>query len=171
MVPELLQPKIPDYRSLACHEREMKIKQITSFDQCHKAHSLDPLVPGDLVWILQNQRELCSRGSAKVIPSDNPKWALKRNHQQLRLLPSSSKTTSEEDTTTWDNPDPGPDDLCPSSCYYGHFVFVAITSERSGLSRSSTDLHTAAQYFSKNREEQTRYSQDGGSNYRWGPKM
>ena len=32
------------------------------------------------------------------------------------------------------------DDLCPNSCYYGHFVFVVIPSEWNGLSTFSA-LH------------------------------
>ena len=57
VVPEQLQPKMPDYGLLARREREMRMQQKHTFDQRHKAHRPDPLAAGDLVWLLQNQTE------------------------------------------------------------------------------------------------------------------
>ena len=57
VVPEQLQPKMPDYGLLARRKREMRTQQKHTFNQRQKASRLDPLAPGNLVWIPQNQTE------------------------------------------------------------------------------------------------------------------
>ena len=92
---------MPDYSLLARREREMRMQQKHTFDQRHKARRLDPLAPGDLVWIPQNQtegtvlREVAPRSYQVTTPSG----ILRRNRQQLRLLPSSPNLSHEEDST------------------------------------------------------------------------
>ena len=57
VIPEVLLPKILGYKTLACREKEMKKKQKKSFNQHHEARTLDPLMPGDFVWIPHSQTE------------------------------------------------------------------------------------------------------------------
>ena len=85
VVPEQLQPKMPDYGLLARREREMRMLQKPTFDQRHKAHRLDPLAPGDLVWIPQNQTEgtVVTEVARRSYQVTTPSGVLRRNHQQL----------------------------------------------------------------------------------------
>ena len=111
VVPEQLQPKMPDYDSLARREREMRMQQKCTFDQRHKARRLDPLVPGDLVWIPQNQTEgtVLTEVAPRSYQVTTPSGVLRRNRHQLRLLPSPHNCTREEDTTHQpDDLDSGP---------------------------------------------------------------
>ena len=55
--PELLQPKVPNYSSLASKEKATRDKQKRNFDKRHKARELKPLAPGDSVWIPSIQVE------------------------------------------------------------------------------------------------------------------
>ena len=107
VVPEVLLPKIPDYNTLACKE-EMQKKQKKTFDQRHRARTLDPLMPGDLVWIPQSQTEgtVLTEVAPRSYQVTTSGGVLRRNRQKLRLLPSSLNTTSEEDTTPLDDPGP-----------------------------------------------------------------
>ena len=101
VVPEQLQPKMPDYGSLARREREMRMQQKHTFDQRHKARRLDPLAPGDLVWIPQNQTEgtVVTEVAPRSYQVTTPSGVLRRNHRQLRLLPPSHNSTCGDDTT------------------------------------------------------------------------
>ena len=111
VVPEQLQPKMPDYDSLARREREMRMQQKCTFDQRHKARRLDPLVPGDLVWIPQNQTEgtVLTEVAPRSYQVTTPSGVLRRNRHQLRLLPTPHNCTREEDTTHQpDDLDSGP---------------------------------------------------------------
>ena len=105
-VPEVLLPKLPDYNTLACREKEMQKKQKKTFDQHHRAHALDTLMPGDLVWIPQSQTEgtVLTEVAPRSYQVTTPGGVLRRNCQQRRLLPSSLNTTSDEDTTPLDDP-------------------------------------------------------------------
>ncbi len=100
VVLEQLQPKMPDYGLLARREREMRMLQKPTFDQRHKAHRLDPLAPGDLVWIPQNQTEgtVVTEVAPRSYQVTTPSGVLRRNRQQLRLLPPSLNSTHGNDT-------------------------------------------------------------------------
>ena len=80
---------MPDYGLLARREREMRMQQNHTFDQHHKARQLDPLAPGDLVWIPQNQKEgtMVTEVALRSYQVTSPSGVLRRNCQQLRLLP------------------------------------------------------------------------------------
>ena len=84
--PEVLQPKVPDYSSLASKEMSVREKQKRHFDKRHKAQELKPLAPGDSVWIPGMQvggtveKEVAPR-SYQVSTSQG---SLHRNHQHLR---------------------------------------------------------------------------------------
>jgi len=50
-IPALLQPSIPDTAVLTQRVMAYREKQKEQFDRRHRANSLDPLEPGDTVWI------------------------------------------------------------------------------------------------------------------------
>ena len=59
------------------------------------------MVPGDLVWILQNQTEgiVLTEVAPRSYQVTTPSGVLRRNRQKLRLLPPSLNSTREDDTT------------------------------------------------------------------------
>ena len=67
--PDLLQPKVPDYSSLASKEKAMREKQKRNFNKRHRTKELKPLAPGDSVWIPGMQVEGTERSSSKILSS------------------------------------------------------------------------------------------------------
>ena len=73
-----LKPYVPDYDLIKMKE-ESKKKQKALFDSRHRAHDLDPLSPGDVVWIhdhitsgtvvdhMKSQPQLAAFGETGVI--------------------------------------------------------------------------------------------------------
>uniref|UniRef100_A0A3P9LTR7 Integrase catalytic domain-containing protein n=1 Tax=Oryzias latipes TaxID=8090 RepID=A0A3P9LTR7_ORYLA len=50
-LPSLLDPALPDYHTLGAKEREKRWRDARTSDKRHKARNLEPLVPGQEVWI------------------------------------------------------------------------------------------------------------------------
>ena len=93
VVPEQLQLRMPDYSLLARREREreMRIQQKHTFDQCHKTRRLDPLAPrrSRLDSPETDWGNNAHRGSTKVIriPSDNCKWGSQKKSPPIQTSP------------------------------------------------------------------------------------
>eukprot|EP00731_Ephydatia_muelleri_P036140 Em0205g3a len=73
-----LHPSVPNYAQLRAMEQKDKQKQKTDFDRCHASRSLQQLMPGDQVWI--DDQNL--RGSIVKERS-----ILQRNRRQLKFIP------------------------------------------------------------------------------------
>lgn len=50
-LPTLLNPVLPNYDALEAKEREKRRDDVRSFDKRHRARNLEPLIPGEDVWI------------------------------------------------------------------------------------------------------------------------
>ena len=51
IIPVVLQPKLPNHSTLRKKEDEIRKRQQKNFDRRHKAKTLEPLLPGETVWI------------------------------------------------------------------------------------------------------------------------
>ena len=55
-----LMPSAPKYLTVKAKEQEKRRKQKDVFDKCHAIQELDPLLPGEQVWIPSQQyRDIC----------------------------------------------------------------------------------------------------------------
>ena len=51
VISKVLQPNPPNQNTLREKEREIRRRQQSNFNHCHKAKALEPLLPGETVWI------------------------------------------------------------------------------------------------------------------------
>ena len=84
-----LHPSVPNYVQLRAMEQRDKLKQKTDFDRYHASRSLQQLMPGDQVWIDdQNLRgSIVKEYSSKSYLVDTERGILRRNRRQLKFLP------------------------------------------------------------------------------------
>ena len=66
-ISEQLKPRLPDYSRLCEKEESMRAQQKNNFDQHHRAKTLEPLLPGETVWLPD-----CS-SSGKVVEQTAPR--------------------------------------------------------------------------------------------------
>ena len=65
--PKQLKPSIPKERVVREKERKLKKKNKRNFDNRHKARDLQPLQPGDTVWIPENKSD------GTIVEQSNPR--------------------------------------------------------------------------------------------------
>ena len=102
VVESQLQPAIPEYNVVREKETMMKANMKRNFDVRHRAHALDPLPPGQQVWISGRRDSGVvveqSRPPRSYIAS-TPNGDLRRNRRHLTMIPhSGSSDTSSEQT-------------------------------------------------------------------------
>ena len=56
VVPSKLCPSLPDFHLVRKKEEQARERQINKFDTRHRAASLEPLLPGDNVWVVVNSK-------------------------------------------------------------------------------------------------------------------
>ena len=83
-----LHPSVPNYAQLRAMEQKDKQKQKTDFDRRHASRSLQQLMPGDQVWIDdQNLRgSVVKEYSPRSYLVDTERGILRRNRRQLKFL-------------------------------------------------------------------------------------
>ena len=84
-----LHPSVPNYAQLRAMEQKDEQKQKTDFDRRHASRSLQQLMPGDQVWIDdQNLRgSVVKEYSPRSYLVDTERGILRRNRRQLKFLP------------------------------------------------------------------------------------
>ena len=84
-----LHPSVPNYVQLRAMEQRDKQKQKTNFDRRHASRPLQQLMPGDQVWIDdQNLRgSVVKEYSPRSYLVDTERGILWRNRRQLKFLP------------------------------------------------------------------------------------
>ena len=95
MTSEQLKPSLPDDTLVRRKEKE-RMKR--NFDKHHRARDLQPLEPGESVWIPEN------KSSGTVIGESNPRsydvqtqdGMLRRNRRDLVQMPNDSEAQSDE---------------------------------------------------------------------------
>ena len=86
-----LQPSVPDFSLLKAREEERKRNQKRVFDSRHAVHDLDPLFPGDEVWVPDHNitghviEPIAPRSYHVSIPTG----IVRRIHAHLWCLPTS----------------------------------------------------------------------------------
>ena len=85
-----LQPSVPDFSLLKAREEERKRNQKRVFDSRYAVHDLDPLFPGDEVWVPDH---ITGHVTEPIVPRSYHVSILtgivRRNRAHLRRLPSS----------------------------------------------------------------------------------
>ena len=98
-----LKPYVPDYDLIKMKEEESKKKQKALFDSRHRAQDLDPLSPGDVVWIHDHNTSgtVVEETATRSYEVSTPTGSIRRNRRHLTLLPDESPQapdTSETET-------------------------------------------------------------------------
>ena len=84
-----LKPSVPDYEIIKVKEEDSKKKQKELFDSRHRVQSLDPLLPGDSVWIPDHNSSgtVVEATATRSYEIFTPTGTIRRNRRQLTLLP------------------------------------------------------------------------------------
>ena len=98
---EQLQPHIPDFATVKAKEEEQRRKQKKVFDSRHATRELDPLLPGEQVWIPDHNTSgsvvepIAPRSYHVSIPTG----LIRRNRSHLRRIPNESETVVHSQPT------------------------------------------------------------------------
>uniref|UniRef100_H2M3Q2 Integrase catalytic domain-containing protein n=1 Tax=Oryzias latipes TaxID=8090 RepID=H2M3Q2_ORYLA len=85
-LPSLLDPALPDYHTLGAKEREKRWRDARTFDKRHKARNLEPLVPGQEVWITDARAQgtvISAHEAPRSYRIKVPQGTLRRNRHHL----------------------------------------------------------------------------------------
>ena len=91
-----MQPSVPDFSLIQAQEEEKRRNQKRVFDARHAVHDLDPLVPGDEVWVPDHNttgnviEPIAPRSYHVSIPTG----IVRRNRAHLRRMPNSDSTVT-----------------------------------------------------------------------------
>ena len=101
MTEEQLQPHVPDFATVKAKEEEQRRKQKKVFDLRHATRELDPLLPGEQVWIPDHNTSgsvvepIAPRSYHVSIPTG----LIRRNRSHLRRIPNESETVVHSQPT------------------------------------------------------------------------
>ena len=104
IVSEKLKPSLPNYPSVQAKEKESRKKQKDNFDIQHRAQSLELLLPGDHVWIMDHYCDgtVVEQTAPRSYQISTPSGPLRRNRRHLIHCPNTEPQNTEareEDTT------------------------------------------------------------------------
>ena len=80
-ISEQLKPSFPDYVSLQSKEEESRKRQKDNFDKWHRPQSLEPLLPGDQVWVIYHHCDetVVEQTALRSYQVSAPSGSLRRN--------------------------------------------------------------------------------------------
>ena len=86
---KVLQPKLPDQTSLREKENKIRRRQQSNFNSRHNAKSLEPLIPGETVWIPNRNTTgtVTKETAVRSYEVQTEGGGYRRNHQQIISLP------------------------------------------------------------------------------------
>ena len=89
-----LQPKLPDNSELRQKEGKMRRSQKKNFDSRHKAQTLEPLLPGETVWLPEQGTEgtVIEESSPRSYTVQTSNGQYRRNRYHIISLPPESNT-------------------------------------------------------------------------------
>ena len=95
IAPSQLKPAIPDYSALEEEEKKRQEQQRSNYNDRHRARELSPLLPGDHVWITDQQTE------GTIVQSSTPRsyhvdTDTGRNRRHLNPLLHATVSTETE---------------------------------------------------------------------------
>ena len=113
IVQSQLQPSVPDFSLLKAKEEEKKRNQKRVFDSRHAVQDLDPLFPGDEVWIpdYKTTGNVVEPIAPRSYHVSIPTGIVRRNRAHLRRMPSSDRETATETTKPSNSANPQSSDL------------------------------------------------------------
>lgn len=96
MLPETLQPRLPDFQQVSCSEREKRLRQTESFNKRHRTRELDKLVPGQPVWITDARAQgtvTAVHPTPRSYVISGPQGTIRRNRSHLVPIPQTEAQT------------------------------------------------------------------------------
>ena len=99
IAPKQLKPSLPKESVLREKERKLKKRNKRNFDSRHKVKDLQPLQPGDTVWIPESKSE------GTIVEQSDPRsytvrvqnGTIRRNRRDLIVLPDSQESVSPQE--------------------------------------------------------------------------
>ena len=113
-LPTLLHPVLPDYNVLEAKEREKRRNDAKSFDKRHGTRNLEPLVPGEDVWITDARVQgtvPSTHNTPRSYIVQGPQGTLRRNRHHLMPLWTNSGVVDAGESSVGENsptPEPAP---------------------------------------------------------------
>ena len=100
VLPKVLQPKLPDQIALREKENEIRRRQQSNFNHRHKAKVLEPLLPGETVWIPDRNTTgtVTKETAVRSYEVQTEGGRYRRNRQQIISLPTQPNSTSADTT-------------------------------------------------------------------------
>uniref|UniRef100_A0A8C5GKQ1 Integrase catalytic domain-containing protein n=1 Tax=Gouania willdenowi TaxID=441366 RepID=A0A8C5GKQ1_GOUWI len=96
MLPEALQPCVPDLRQVRHVERERRLRQTEPFNARHRTRNLDKLLPGHSVWITDAKAQgtvTSVHQTPRSYVISGPHGTIRRNRSHLMPIPMSETQT------------------------------------------------------------------------------
>lgn len=89
MVSTQLKPSVPNMVNVRAKETAARQRREENFDRLHRAKSLDPLQPGDSVWVTDRQEGgvVEEQSAPRSYNVSTPSGTFRRNRQHLNVLP------------------------------------------------------------------------------------
>ena len=110
-VQSLWRPEVPNNITVFQQDKKEKERQKTNFDSHHGVQDLKPLIPGDIVWLTNNQTsgKIISENTPHCYDVETPTGPLRRNRRHLISLPAneiiieeqSNSQIPNENTNVW----------------------------------------------------------------------
>ena len=105
-IPSLRQPEVPDNITVSQQDWKEKERQKTNFDLHHGVQDLKPLLPGDSVWLTNNQTsgEILSENTTRSYDVEIPTGLFRRNRRHLISVPSNETIVDSEEQSISQTP-------------------------------------------------------------------
>ena len=97
--PDNLLPRVPDKVTVASHDCKMKVQQKVNYDRRHGVRPLQPLSPGNPVWITDRAEEgkVINTAGSRSYYARTEQGVYQRNRQHLICLPEGENEYSDSD--------------------------------------------------------------------------
>uniref|UniRef100_A0A8C5D510 Gypsy retrotransposon integrase-like protein 1 n=1 Tax=Gouania willdenowi TaxID=441366 RepID=A0A8C5D510_GOUWI len=99
MLPEALQPCVPDLRQVRHVERERRLRQTERFNARHRTRDLDKLLPGHSVWITDAKAQgtvTSVHQTPRSYVISGPHGTIRSNRSHLMPIPMSETQTEQQ---------------------------------------------------------------------------
>ena len=103
------EPRIPDVTKVQARDKQSKARQKRNHDTLHGARELQPLIPGDKVWIPQRQSEGEVQGEVapRSYSVESGGETIRRNRRDLIRLPQSESGVTPSEPGEQSDAEPG----------------------------------------------------------------
>ena len=91
-ISQTLQPKLPNKRTLQSKEDDMRNKQKANYICRHRARNLEPLLPGETVWLPDHESSgtVLEESSSRSYSVQTPNGQFRQNRRHIIPTPSNS---------------------------------------------------------------------------------